>query len=709
MTQDISFFGELLFYLTLLFVAHRWSVVLFLRGKGLFLLLILATFIFWLANGGLGLQANKLDCLYISEVMYNPEGSDSLLEYLEICNRCNSSFALDDLFLEGVDFEFPDKEIEAYSAILLPRSCSFQADFYDLNNISPAENNVLCCFSGSLVNSGKNISLWLDSQSGNPIMIDSFDYPVKSGEGYAAVRYANLSSGQLYGGSPGICDGLVLEEEALSNETNNPIINFANSTNSNNSSYSTNSTNLTTSTQPAPSTNTTIINETNQSLELSNSLEDNSTSTNSTDNETLDNVNQTNLTNINQSNSQTEGSLNQTTDSANSSLINDTTDLEINNTETNLSENNSDANSTQDTFENQTETEDDEDETNEEDQATGNENEVECQEDFLYIKAPELVDEGPVEYYIRIFRGNCSDYTLSDFEYIYWVEDFCENILRNERTSSYFGKKSFTPKTDCCAYAIKAKMIEPFEGDLVSKYLIKPEACLKGYEAIEELLGLDLDSSKEKKDALCDEELLETSPVLPLNGSEIIESFYTRKKFFEPGINFYAKLTLDNTEGNPLIFLAERVIKPEDGKNTFEVNLSKRHGYLYLGVVNATHLLDIYRFNYSFELKDDVDSENSDGEASLNDKGGEMRENLLLSNNDSSAFSKLVKAENILLSHDKKPAVQGAAVYVSSNNDEDGKIYKFIIPGLFAIMGGILFYYKRKESPLNIRKRAVMA
>lgn len=656
----------------------KWScLVLYLGWTGLLL--------FFVFDQGYSVLDSQ-NCLYISEVMYNPEGSDTKYEYLEVCNACNISFEMDKVYLGGVDFTFSSYIIEPYSAVVVLRS-------NDNNELNTSDQ--LCCFSGSLVNSGKNISLWnkTNESLSSGILLDSFDYPVKSDEGYAAVRYINGSVEHIFKGDPGICD--IMEQDIEYNNDSSEV-NVSNTT-------STNSTiNNTINNTPNNITNNTP-NSTEGSEGLNSSINQTANQiTNQTDNQTNDGINQTVNESINQSTNSTNSSSN------NSTFINETSELNQNNTEINQSQSNSELNNSNSTLINDSQL-NDINETNQslENQTDdGGQEESVCKQDFLYIKAPELIGEDSVGYEIRLFKWNCSSYLLKDFEYVYWVEDFCDNVLRDERVSSYFGDKSFTPRTDCCAYAIKAKLIEPFESELVTKYLIKPEACLKGSEAIENLSELDTEEVEEEHESGL--ECPENPYLIPLNDSDgIIESFYTRKKYFESDINFYANLDLEDIEGEPMLFIAEKVIEAEDGKNTFALNLSNDKGYLFLSIANQSHLLDAYLLNYSFEL----DEEGKEGEAEakvketeLPKQEGKVNSNTLLSDaTQPASLNKFLEMYNISSENKdtKKPAIQGASVYLSSDSSEQKGIYRFIIPILLVLMAGIFFYYRKYTKTTN--------
>ncbi len=95
----------------------------------------------------------------------------------------------------------------------------------------------------------------------------------------------------------------------------------------------------------------------------------------------------------------------------------------------------------------------------------------------ISIDAPLLINESSTSYTIsKEAPSECSYY------YHYEVLDLCGNVIRELRESTAFGRKSFTPTSDCCAYQINAYLFESDSEILVAnstKYMIKPSSCEK--------------------------------------------------------------------------------------------------------------------------------------------------------------------------------------------------------------------------------------
>ncbi len=86
--------------------------------------------------------------LEISEIMYNPEGSDNHYEYIELHSDQQSN--LSNYYFEGIDLTFDDTDFEGYFVI-----CKDKEKFSERYNVSCEEE-----YSGSLLNSGETITLY---------------------------------------------------------------------------------------------------------------------------------------------------------------------------------------------------------------------------------------------------------------------------------------------------------------------------------------------------------------------------------------------------------------------------------------------------------------------------------------------------------------------------------------------------------------------
>ncbi|MDK2907848.1 MAG: hypothetical protein PWQ87_306 [Candidatus Woesearchaeota archaeon] len=651
------------------------------------------------------------DCLYISELMPDPVGDDDKLEYIEICNACNSTFNTSELFISIKDknYSISGKIIEANSSLLIVKSCSSSEDICGKLNLSNESDDVFCCYSNNLVNGGSNVSLFLLNNSNESnqsfFLVDFFEYN-SSKEGYAYVRNSNGSFIEIKGGNPGACifgnsseiddsissDNNIEENESSNNETSsndeNPDSdeepseedtseNDASEEGENPEEYEKDYIYI-----KAPL----IIDETSVSYRIG--LFQYDSSEYSTDDfeyvywveDFCGNILRDKRTSSSFSDKSFTPRTNCCAYSINAKLIapyeseivsqilikpQDCIEgyEAIETLEQNLEELCNESNSN---------------ETN-----SSSDSSEECEDDFIYIKAPQIINETSVAYEIRLFKQDCSEYSIDDFEYIYWVEDFCGNILRDKRISSSFGDKSFTPRTDCCAYSINAKLIAPYESDIVSKVLIKPSSCMN-YENMKEELSMMEMQLKEK------EELIEEfSNQRILNSGEFIRSFYTLKEYFEPNISFYANLDLTYLNSSePRLFIAEESFEANDGKNEIVLNLSKPEGRLLLVLVNDSDLLD-YRFlNYSFEYNQNQQTSEGHGLNSLTAP----------SKNNKSVEANI---ENVSESSN----IQGAYVYLSSDSSSE-EIYPFILPASIGIVATI-YVYQRKNSKKGRRKAAI--
>lgn len=650
------------------------------------------------------------DCLYISELMPNPAGDDDELEYIEICNACNFPFNTSELFIgiKDENYSISGKVIEANSSLLIVKSCSSSEDICAKLNLSNESDDVFCCYSNNLVNDKSNVSLFLLNNSNESnksfSFIDSFEYN-KPKEGYAYIRNSNGSFIEIEGGNPGSCifgnsseidDSISSDNNIEENETSN------NETSSNDENPD--------SDEETPEEDTSendaseeenpeeyekdyiyikaplIIDETSVSYRIGlfqyesseysasdfeyvywvedfcgNILRDKRTSSSFSDKSFTPRTNccaySINAKLIAPYESEIVSQI----------LIKPQDCIEgyeaIETLKQNLEELCN--------------------ESNPDDADSDLESSEECEDDFLYIKAPQIINETSITYEIRLFKQDCSEYSIDDFEYLYWVEDFCGNILRDKRTSSSFGDKSFTPRTDCCAYSINAKLIAPYESDLVSKVLIKPSSCMN-YENMKEELSMIEMQLKDK------EELIEEcSNQRSLNSGEFISSFYTLKEYFEPNISFYANLDLTSLNSSETrLFISEESFEAKDGKNEIVLNLSKPEGRLLLVLVNDSYLLD-YRFlNYSFEY-------NQNHQTS---EGHDLNSLTAPSKNNKSVEANI---ENVSGSSN----IQGAYVYLSSDSSS-GEIYPFILPASIGIVATI-YVYQRKNSKKGRRKAAV--
>ena len=395
------------------------------------------------------------ECLYISEIMYNPTGDDNLLEFVEICNACNYSIPLNNVSLSGVSYTFSNNSIlGANDFVIVSKSCFNNGDFCSQH--PELLDSVFCCFNGVLTNTFKTINL-----SYNSVVFDSFSYTANSKENYSAQRFSNKTEFSLPHGTPGECffseepkDFLEQNNESVINDTN-----YTNGNIGNNISVTVNITNDMNQTK-----NDSEINQTYEEY-ISNMT---NSSTHDVFTDTIDigeNITSEKITN--------DSTVNQTDFSNQTNNFNQTDNPNLNNTDAqdNASDQNHISNQT-----NQT------NQTNGDSIHSDGENQISqsCFDAKILIFAPFIINDSSTSYTLTLNAPNECNYY-----YEYEVLDFCGSIIRALRESTSFGKKSFTPSSDCCAYQINAYLYENNERILVSNstfYMIKPSGCEKKRE-----------------------------------------------------------------------------------------------------------------------------------------------------------------------------------------------------------------------------------
>ncbi len=380
-------------------------------------------------------------CIYISEIMYNPTGDDNLLEFVEICNICNSSVSLKGVVLNGVSYAFADDSvIGSKDFVIVSKSCYNQGDFCSQH--PELVDKTFCCFSGVLTNTFKTLEL-----SYNSLVFDSFSYVGASKENYSAQRFSNKTEFSMPYGTPGVCY-ITPPFLDLSDQDNGGFANES-VTNGSVANESTGDEGLVNESAG----NDYLVNESNNNESSNNygnaSNQDNQTNSSEINNESETDTNQSgqNLTN------QSFGNDNQTAQNLTNQSQN--TANQTNQSNTNLTEQN---------------------QLNQSNQSNqSNESNQSCLDGWIYIYAPLIINESSTNYTLTLNAPKgCSYY------YEYEVLDLCGNIVRSLRESTSFGKKSFTPSTNCCAYQINAYLYENSERILVNNstsYMIKPSSC----------------------------------------------------------------------------------------------------------------------------------------------------------------------------------------------------------------------------------------
>jgi hypothetical protein len=190
--------------------------------------------------------------LEITEIMYNPIGSDNNLEFIEI-------YMKDPINLEN--YIIADSSNNDTLTILKQTNSNYALiveEGFDHNNINASIYNVGATIGNNLNNDGDSISLY--NQEGYLIDFVQYDDTLANDNGKSLEKVDNnWQESQQEGGTPGLENGITYNTTTeINNTTNNT--NKSNINNTNNNTNTTDQTNSTNSTNNnSTNTNTTII------------------------------------------------------------------------------------------------------------------------------------------------------------------------------------------------------------------------------------------------------------------------------------------------------------------------------------------------------------------------------------------------------------------------------------------------------------------